>query len=76
MFLLMLALGIGGGAILFGAPILARLLVGREGDPVGITRVLQVIGIALLVGALFARPHREDTAAFPPPPDSPTVPAQ
>lgn len=74
--MLMLALGLGGGALLFGAPILARLLVGKEGDPVGTTRVLQAIAIVMLIAALFIRPHSSETSAFPPPPDSPAAPGQ
>ena len=69
MFGVMLAL-VGLGIVLFlAAPLIGRLIVGREGDPVGITRVVQVIAVVLMVGALLIRPHSDETAAFPPPPD-------
>ena len=71
MFGLMIVLVVLGIALLVGAPVIARLVVGREGDPVGATRILQVVGAVLLVGALFLRPHSDETAAFPPPPDTP-----
>jgi hypothetical protein len=45
--------------------------VGREGDRVGLTRIIQVVAVVLLIAALFLRPHSDETAAFPPPPDTP-----
>ncbi|MEX2582724.1 MAG: hypothetical protein WD766_05600 [Gemmatimonadota bacterium] len=71
MLLPMIVLGALGIALLLSAPLLARLVVGRQGDPVGLTRIIQVVAVALLVGALFARPRNLDTTAVPPPPDSP-----
>jgi uncharacterized membrane protein YtjA (UPF0391 family) len=63
---------IAAGLLLFlAAPLIARAVVGSAGDPVGITRILQVIGVLLMVVALVFRPHSPDTAAFPPPPDAP-----
>lgn len=58
-----------GLVLLIGAPALARLVVGREGDPGGLTRIFQGIAVILLLVALLVRPHQEETAAFPPPPD-------
>ena len=71
MFGLMIVLVVAGIALFIGAPLVARLLVGRGGDPVGTTRIIQVIAVVLLIGALFLRPHSDETAAFPPPPDTP-----
>ena len=70
MFALMLVLAVGGIALFIAAPFLARLLV-RGADPVGTTRIIQVVAVVLLIGALFLRPQNDETAAFPPPPDSP-----
>ena len=67
---LMLVLVGAGIALFIGAPAIARLLV-RGGDPVGTTRVIQVVAVVLMVSALFLRPHSDETAAFPPPPDTP-----
>lgn len=65
MFILIAA----GLALFLAAPVIGRLVVGREGDPVGVTRIVQVIAVVLMVVALVFRPHRDETAAFPPPPD-------
>lgn len=70
MFGLMLALGIIGALLLLGGSTVARLVVGRDGDPVGLTRIFQVAGILLLLIALLLRPHSDETSAFPPPPDA------
>ena len=67
----MLFLMVIGGSLLLGAPFLARAIVGRRGDPVGAMRIIQVVALLLLFGALLVRPHNEETAAFPPPPDAP-----
>lgn len=69
--MLMIVMAIGGIALLLAAPVLAKLVVGRDGDPIGITRILQVAGVVLLLMALLFRPHQDETAAFPPPPDAP-----
>lgn len=66
---LMLILIAAGLALFLAAPVLGRLIVGRQGDPVGVTRIVQVVAVVLMVSALVFRPHRDDTAAFPPPPD-------
>lgn len=66
---LMLVLGGLGLLLLFTAPLLARLAVGAEGDPVGLKRILWVVAAALLLMAVVIRPHDETTAAFPPSPD-------
>lgn len=69
MFGLMLGL-VGAGILLFfAAPAIARVLVGREGDPMGTARIIQVVAVILMLGALLIRPHSNETAAFPPPPD-------
>jgi hypothetical protein len=70
-FALMIGM-IGVGLVLFlAAPLIARAVVRGRGDPVGITRILQVVGVILMFAALIFRPHSPDTAAFPPPPDAP-----
>ena len=66
---LMLTLIAAGIALFLAAPFIGRLVVGEEGDPVAVTRVVQVVAVLLMVVALVFRPHRDDTAAFPPPPD-------
>lgn len=66
---LMIGLAAFGVILLVTAPFLARLIVGREGDPIGMTRILQGVAVVLLLGALLFRPYQEETAAFPPPPD-------
>jgi hypothetical protein len=68
---LMIVLVVAGLALLVGAPFIARLVVGGRGDRVGLTRIIQVVAVVLLVAALFLRPHSDETAAFPPPPDTP-----
>jgi hypothetical protein len=69
--MLMIALALGGIALLLAAPFLAKLIVGREGDPTGLRRIIQGVAVGLLVVALIFRPHQDETAAFPPPPDAP-----
>ena len=69
MLIAMLLLGGLGLLLLLGAPLLARLVVGAEGDPVGLKRIFWVIAAALLLLALLARPHNDQTSAFPPSPD-------
>lgn len=66
---LMIGLAALGVLLLLVAPLLGRLIVGREGDPIGITRILQGVAVVILLAALLFRPHQEETAAFPPPPD-------
>ena len=67
---LMIALAGLGIVLLLAAPLLGRMIVGREGDPAGATRILQGVAVVLLLAALVFRPHQEGTAAFPPPPDA------
>jgi hypothetical protein len=69
MLVLMLILGVGGLLLLFTAPFLARLVVGSDGDPVGLKRILWVVAAVLLALAIIVRPHDTRTAAFPPTPD-------
>jgi hypothetical protein len=66
---LMLLLGGVGLLLLFGAPVLARMIVGRDGDPVGLKRIFWVVGAVLILLAVVVRPHSDATAVFPPPPD-------
>ncbi|HEX5724065.1 MAG TPA: hypothetical protein VFX98_01295 [Longimicrobiaceae bacterium] len=55
MLLVMIALALAGAFLLFAGPFLARLLV-RGRDARGLGRVLQALGIALLLAALLLRP--------------------
>jgi hypothetical protein len=66
---LMLLLGGVGLILLFAAPVLARLVVGRTGDPVGLKRIFWVVAAVLILAAVIVRPHSDSTAAFPPGPD-------
>ena len=68
---LMIGLAILGIGLLLTAPLIARAVLGREGDPTGLTRLIQGFAVVLLIIALVFRPHRSETAAFPPPPDAP-----
>jgi hypothetical protein len=65
----MLLLGGLGILLLFAAPVLARLVVGGAGDPVGLKRIFWVVAAILILGAVIVRPHSDETAAFPPAPD-------
>lgn len=67
---LMLVLAGAGIVLLLAAPLLGRLIAGKRGDPGGATRILQAVAVVLLVAALIFRPHQDETAAFPPPPDA------
>lgn len=69
MMTLMLALAIPGLIMLLTGHWIARVVV-RSGDPIALTRMLQLVGILLLVAALLARPRNPRTAAFPPAPDA------
>ena len=65
---LMLSLIAVGIALFLAAPVIGRL-VGSSADPVAVTRIVQVLAVLLMFVALLFRPHRDDTAAFPPAPD-------
>lgn len=65
----MLVFLVAGAVLLLGGRFIARAVLGSSRDPMGATRILQVVGAALLIIALFIRPHRDETAAFPPSPD-------
>jgi hypothetical protein len=68
--LVLIILGIG---LLLGGSLIARVVRGRGNDPVALARILQAVGIILLLAALFTRPKNLDTTAVPPPPDSPEM---
>ena len=76
MLLPMVVLAVAGIALFVAAPLIARVLMGRKRDNIALTRILQVIGVAMLIGALFLRPYNPDTTAIPPPPDMPDPRAQ
>lgn len=65
----MLFLGCAGLLLLVAAPLLARFVVGVNGDPVGLRLILWAVAVVLLVLALLVRPHDDRTAVFPPSPD-------
>ena len=69
MLLPMIVLTVIGVAFLVSAPLIARIVVGKNRDAVALTRILQMIGVACLIGALLTRPRNLDTSAVPPPPD-------
>jgi hypothetical protein len=64
---LMIVFGVLGLLLFCGGPVLARWIVKDARDPMGTARVLQLVGILLLVIAVVLRPHNPATAAFPPP---------
>ena len=68
--LLMILLAAVGAILLLGGRQLARIAMGREHDSVAATRFLQILGAAILIGALFTRPYNPETRAVPPPPDA------
>jgi uncharacterized membrane protein YdcZ (DUF606 family) len=68
MLVLMLLLVLAGLALLLGGPLLARLYTRGE-DATGLARILQGVGILLLIAALLVRPHNPENSAFPPPPE-------
>jgi uncharacterized membrane protein YdcZ (DUF606 family) len=67
---MMVYLVLAGVAIFFAAPLLGRLMM-RGRDPVALVRVLQLVGVILMVAALLIRPYNRETTAVPPPPDLP-----
>jgi hypothetical protein len=67
---MMILVAVGAIALLLAAPLIARAIVGPDGDPAGLTRIIQGVAVVLLVVALVFRPHSDETAAFPPPPDA------
>lgn len=68
MFMLMLLLVVVGVVLLLTGPLLARWM-GRAEDAAGLGRIIQVVGVVLLVAALLVRPHNPENTAFPPPPE-------
>lgn len=70
MSMLMIGLILLGLVLLFAAPWLARLMT-RGRDPVALTRVLQAVGIIVLVVALLISPRSPQSTAFPPPVEGP-----
>lgn len=69
MFVAMVVSTLFGVSLLVGAPLVARMVRGPGNDPVGLTRILQLVGVILLIGALLVRPSNPETTAVPPPPD-------
>ena len=65
----MLGLVAAGILLFLAAPMIARAIVGREADPVGATRIIQVVAVILMISALLIRPYSDETSAFPPAPD-------
>lgn len=68
MLLPTLVLALGGIALFLLAPLIARLAM-RGRDPMALTRILQLVAVLMLVGALFIKPYNPDNTAIPPPPD-------
>jgi Na+-driven multidrug efflux pump len=60
----MLVLGL---ILIFGGSRIARLFT-KDADPVALTRMLQAIGLALIVMAFLIGPRSPESTAFPPPP--------
>jgi hypothetical protein len=71
LYLVTVALVIAGLVLLVGSPFVIPLAFRGRRDPTGVIRIVQLVGVALLVVALFSRPYHPDTAAVPPPPDAP-----
>jgi hypothetical protein len=67
----MVVLGSLGILLLVGAPFAGHLLSRTGRDVVGLIRILQVVGIVLLVLALLVRPYDSTTRAIPTPPSAP-----
>jgi predicted transporter len=67
----MIVLVLAGIAIFVSAPLLGKLIMRGRRDPVALIRILQLVGIILLVAALLIRPYNRETTAVPPPPDAP-----
>lgn len=67
----MIALALAGIALFLVAPVLAKLIVRSRRDPVALIRLIQLVGIILLLTALIIRPYNRETTAVPPPPDAP-----
>ncbi len=68
---LMIVLVLAGIALFVSAPLLGKLMMRGKRDPVALVRILQLVGIILLVTALLIRPYNRETTAVPPPPDAP-----
>lgn len=68
--ILMLTLLVLGVGLLLGAPKIARL-ARRGRDPGGLTRIIQIVGVAILVIALLTMPRSPESTAFPPPQEGP-----
>lgn len=71
MLTLMMGMAVLGMVLLWLGALLTASRRVRGSDAVGVARVLQALGTALLVGALLVRPYNPRTAAFPPPPTTP-----
>lgn len=71
MLSVMIVMVLAGIALFVSAPLIGRLLTRHKRDPLALVRILQLLGIILLVAALLIRPYNRETTAVPPPPDSP-----
>jgi hypothetical protein len=67
---MMIVLAIAGFGLLIVAPLIARLILGRNRDSVALVRMIQVAAIAMLIAALIVSPYNRETTATPPPPDA------
>ena len=64
---MMITFGVLGLLLFCGGPLLARWMLKDSPDPVGLGRLLQLLGVLMIVIAVVSRPHNPATAAFPPP---------
>lgn len=63
---MMITFGVLGLLLFCGGPLLARWMLKDVPDPMGLGRLLQLLGVMMIVIAVVSRPHNPTTAAFPP----------